>query len=130
VPTTPDALLSNLGRLSKEGVLTAVVIDPSAWPTADEMSNSAVDAVIRSQDWTGIALLVGLDAEPPDGDALMAARGLPPRLFAIPQVSKARVPALRRAIVEARGRAMRATSDHSPGAEALPLLRGVVASKK
>jgi hypothetical protein len=130
VPTSPDALLSSLGKLSKEGVLTAVVIDPATWPAAEKMDSSAVDTVIRSQDWTGIALLVGLDAEPPDADALMAMRGLPPRLFAIPQVSKARVPALRRALVEARGRAMRAMNDHSPGAEAVPLLRGVVASKK
>lgn len=123
VPTAPTTLLAGLKSLSLAGVPTIVVIDSAVWPGAQQATNNAIDTVLRSADWSGVALLVNLKGARPDVATVIATRNLPPRLFGLGASSAERVNDLRQVLVESRGRAMRAGSDQSAGSEALPLLK-------
>jgi hypothetical protein len=130
VPTSPERLLGRLASLSKSRVLTALVVEPTVWPgAAADGEATSVEQIIRSSDWTGPVLLPILDAPTLDVDKLVAERGLPSRLIALPQASEARVAALRRAFVDARGRVLRTSTELSPEAEHVPALKGVGAER-
>ena len=107
-------------------MLTALVVEPTVWPgTTADAAADAIEHIIRSRYWTGPVLLPSLDTGAVNVDELVAARGLPARLVALPQASEARVAALRRAFVDTRGRVLRTSTDQAPNAERVPMLRGV-----
>ena len=126
VPTDSQPLLNRLSFLSKMHVLTILIIDPAIWPTetADD-TGEAIEQIIRSSSWTGLALLPAFDAELVDVDVLSVTRSLRPRLVALPSNSRERVDAIRRALVDARGRELRASAQLDPAAERVPLLKSV-----
>jgi hypothetical protein len=118
VTSAPARLLQDLSGLSASRVPLLLILDTSVWDTP------ILDEIIRSQGWTGLVLLAAFDGNIPDADALMKARGLPPRIFSLPSESRERIPALCRALVEARGRAMRAGTEQAPGAQPMPYITG------
>jgi len=124
VPTSPEPLLGRLASLSESRVLTALVVEPTVWPGTTTDAAAAVERIIGSRDWTGPVLLPSLDTGPVNVDDLVAARGLPARRVALAQASEARVTALRRAFVDARGRVLRTSTDQTPDAERVPVLKG------
>jgi hypothetical protein len=126
VPDTSKPLLDRLISLSAAHVLTVLVVDSNVWPgVAGEAGTSAVEEIVRSLSWTGLVLLSTMEAPAVNIDDIATKRGLPPRLVVLPQVSEVRVSMLRRAFVEARGRVLSGSADNSPGAERVPLLKGV-----
>jgi hypothetical protein len=71
-------------------------------------------------------LLPSLNGDTTDVDRLVKVLDLPARLVALPKASEARLSALRRSFVETRGRVLRTMSTGgAPGAEGLPVLKGV-----
>lgn len=130
VPASPEPLLARLASLSESRVLTALLVDPAVWPgpPADAPA-AAVENIIRSGSWTGPVLLPTLDARAVNVDEVVAACSLPQRLVALPPASEARVAALRRAFVDARGRVLRMSTDQAPDAERVPVLKGVGAER-
>jgi len=128
VPASPEQLLARLTSLSQSRVLTALVVEPTVWPGTDGGA-TAIEQIIRSPTWTGPVLLPAIHAPPINVDELVAARGLPPRLVALPHASEARVATLRRAFVDARGRVLRTSTDHELDAEHVPVLKGVGAGR-
>jgi len=127
VPDSPEALLARLKALSKSQVLTALVVDRTVWPgsvVGAGAAAAAIESLIRSPDWVGPVFLCPTDATPLNVSELVAAHGLPARVVALPQASKARVALLRRAFIEARGQMLRTKSELLPEAESLPMLKG------
>jgi hypothetical protein len=129
VPVSTEPLLSSLLALSNAGVLTFLIIDPAIWPsTASDRTASAIDEIIRAPDWSGAVLLpaLGTSAPPLDVVALMAARRLPSRIFALPSASEDRVSAMSRVFIDIRGRVLRGSAVPVSDAEHVPLLRASV----
>jgi hypothetical protein len=125
VPDRSKPLLDRLIALSAAHILTFVVVDPDVWPgVAGEAGAAAVEEIIRSPSWMGLVLIPTM-ALATDIDDIAARLGLPPRLVVLPQASELRVSALQRAFVDARGRVLIGSSGSSPGAERVPLLKGV-----
>lgn len=126
VPNSSEQLLDRLKSLSDKGVLTVLVVDTDVWPgVAGAVENLVVEEIIRSPNWRGLVLLAPIQGSTTQLDNLAAARGLPSRLAVLPQNSEDLVSALRRAFVDARGRALSGSAENSPGAERVPLLKGV-----
>jgi len=125
-PTSAGQLLDRLTALSKARVLATLIIDPDIWPgtNADPWATQ-IEQIIRSSDWVGPVLLPSFGANDVKLEELVASRGLPPRLVALPQASEARIGMLRHTFVDARGRVLRASTHHASDAESLPLLKGV-----
>jgi hypothetical protein len=124
----PDTLLNRLAALSAAHVLTALVIDPEIWLGNGNGANAAAVAVeqtVMSQRWNGPVLIPHLDAAAINLDEMIMTRGLPPWTVALPPTSDARVAALQRVFITARGRVLRASDEATPDAERVPLLNGV-----
>lgn len=133
VPVKADPLVARLAVLSQKRVLTALIVDPSIWPTpsGDKTAAAAIEKTIRSPAWTGAVFLPNFDPgeRAIDLNALAVARDLPSRLVALPRASDRRLATLRRAFVDSRGQVLRGSADHAPGAEPIPLLGGVGAER-
>jgi hypothetical protein len=126
VPDSPEALLGCLTSLSEARVLTALIVDATVWPGSGLAAEAtAIEQIIRSDKWTGPVFLPGLETAVVNLDKLVASRGLPSRLVALPEKSEPRVAVLRQAFVEARGRMLRTSTDQASNAERLPMLKGV-----
>ncbi len=126
VPVSAEPLLGSLVALSNAGVPTVIIIDPAIWPGVNsDLTTAAIDAVLRSPNWTGAVLLplLGTSTPPQDIPALTVARNLLPRIFALPSASEDRVSAMSRIFVDIRGRTLRATIASVAEAEHVPLLR-------
>ena len=131
VPASPGPLLARLSSLSKLGVLTALIVEPSVWPgTGPAAVTVAVEQIIRSLAWIGPVLLPRVAGPAVEVDELVALRGLPPRLVALPESSEERVTALRRAFIDSRGRLLRTGTERSGDAETIPVLKGVSAERQ
>jgi hypothetical protein len=117
-------LQAHLRNLSASCVPLLLVVDADLWPNADATRDTVLDAIIRSSDWAGLVLVANFSSRVLNLDAVAKERGLPSRIFEIPSDPLQRIPELRRALVEARGRAMRASTEHAPGAEAVPYVAG------
>jgi len=126
VPNSSEQLLNRLKSLSDKGVLTVLVVDTNVWPVVSSTAEGlVVEEIIRSPNWKGLVLLAPIQGSSTQLDNIAAARGLPSRLVVLPQKSEDLIPALRRAFVDVRGRALSGSGENSPGAERVPLLKGV-----
>lgn len=125
VPETPDPLLDRLISLSDSRVLTALVVDPNIWPGAGSDATTAIDSIIASNDWTGPVLLPSLGPGEVYEEGQSAQGRLPSRVIALPPEPEARMAALRRAFIDARGRVLRTSTDQAPHAEQMPMLKSV-----
>lgn len=112
-------------------MLTALIIDPSIWPgTSVDVVAVGIEQIIRSSAWVGPVLVPTIEAPAIGISELVSARGLPARIAVLPLESEARVAALRRAFIAARGDLLRNGTSPIPNAERLPILTGVTIEKK
>lgn len=125
VPVTAKPLLDRLISLSKNRMLSFVIVDSNVWPGSTNDAAVAIEEIVRSPDWTGLVLVSAVGARGFDLDSLTKSRGLPPRLVVLPQSSDARISVLQRAFIDTRGRVLSGSVESSPGAERVPLLKGV-----
>jgi hypothetical protein len=129
IPVTAKPLLDRLASLSAERILSFVIVDSNVWPaTPNGPGAIAIEEIVRSPSWTGLVLISPVGTPSAHLDALVSQLGLSPRLVVLPQSSDARVSVLQRAFVDARGRVLSGSVENSPGAERVPLLKGVGAS--
>lgn len=126
VPQDAASLLSRLKALTSAKILPLVIVDSDIWPGSNDAAAAAIEKIARSPDWTGVILVA-----PVGGQGLnISLQNAPPRLIVLPQQADQRIPAIRRALVDVRGRVLSGSAETSPGAEGIPLLRGVGAAKK
>jgi hypothetical protein len=104
-------------------MLTAVVVDPELWPTAQPtLETDAIEKMIRSDRWTGPVLLPTFDpnANVTDTNAIAKNRGLPARLVPLSPSREIRITTIRNEFVNARGLTLRGSAGNVPDAAPLP----------
>jgi hypothetical protein len=127
IPSQPETLVNQLESLNEQGILTALVIDGTVWPKAPTtLMSHTIQEIIRSSSWTGPVLLPSFGEPLAYVERLVQDHALPPRLVALPEKSEERVPLLRRAFVDARGRMLTMSKAQQGVADPLPILKGVV----
>jgi hypothetical protein len=129
VPTDPKLLLDRLKSLATARVLTLLLVDSDIWPGNGDASASAIEEIARSPEWTGLVLISPVGGIDMDIDKLANQRGLPARFVMLPRKSDERAPVLQRALVHLRGRVLSGSAETLPGAEPVPLLKGVAPTR-
>lgn len=122
VPLNAQPLLDRLESLTAAKVLTLLVVDSDVWPGSDDATTAVIEEIARSPKWSGIVLVSPVAAAPVKAERK---HSLSPRLVVLPEEPDARVSTIRRALIDARGRVLSGSVETSPGAEHVPLLKGV-----
>lgn len=127
VPNNAQELIDRLTHLSQKRILTALVIDSNVWPSAPtpEPTSVVIEEIIRSPRWTGPVFLVSETNMVVNVETLIRDHNLPSRLVVLPLGGEGRIAIVRQAFVDMRGRLLTMSTGEAPGAESLPLLKGV-----
>jgi hypothetical protein len=133
VPDEPDALINQLAALTARNVIVAVIIDPALWSGAnatDLRAREMLKIVMTSDRWGGPMIVPRLSDSDLDIAAFAGDTRLPRAVVALPQGRDDVVTALRSALVQERGRIVRASgSAATDDNERPPLLRGPGSSR-
>ena len=125
IPSLAEPLIDRLAALSAASVPAALMVDPAIWPAARDSVGATVERVIQSDKWNGFVLLPAFGAATRNVDELMEALGITRRLVWLPDLSEARVSALRRSFVDMRGRSLQMSPHADPTSAAVPSLKAV-----
>jgi hypothetical protein len=117
IPPDVTSLLARLKALADAKVLTLLIVDSDVWPGSNDAQSRAIGTIAQSLDWSGPILVA------PVGQA--SVDNLPARFTALPAQSDVRVSAIRRALVDVRGRTLSSSAETVRGADSVPLLNGV-----
>lgn len=128
VPLGAEPLLERLASLTAAKVLTLLIVDSDVWPGTGDATATVIEEIARSPKWSGLVLVSPVGAPTADRTEAVTKRNLSSRIGILPEKSDARVSAVRRALVAVRGRVLSGSVETSPGAEHVPLLKGVGAA--
>jgi hypothetical protein len=124
---TPEPLREHLIDLAAGHRLTVLVVDPAVLNSSPAEAD-AVENIVRSHDWSGLTLVPSFDVGF-DVDNLVRKRQLGEQVVVLPAGRAERISVVQLALVGLRGRVLRTSTDQAPGAEPVPIPRGVGADR-